>query len=172
MEYKRHEFCLYKGFDSVEEAQNFIDKFGFSTHEGFVYIRVKNDKVDYIYPVTMENLSLQIILTKELCWFRDRRVYGRHINNYDLYDGVVFEKDSTTKTGRNALNDLHRIAKKFDSINPRISRVWNTEYKEKLEENYDVEIAYKGANCARVYYIEDDCIILLSAFFFGIIGEE
>ena len=191
-------FTFYKGFDSLQEAKEDLKKIGFETCEGFVFIKVTYHSKTYIYPVIMENLALQIIITKAKCWYRNRipdyPYYRYHhyknierkkdkkqrfirlfdnIEEYDKYVQFCDEIFIGTLINYNSLqmNEYELIAETIGGLCPRISNKWNDDFKKEMEKKCDVECIYIGNDIEKPNYIVFDSIILLSTLFFGQIGK-
>ena len=191
-------FTFYRGFDSLAEAKEALQEIGFETYEGFVFIKITYHSKTYIYPILMENLSLQIIITKEKCWYRNRipqspyynyHYYKEREKKLDKKHGIIklFKKyedyEAFVKTCNEIfigkiidydsldMNEYELIGETISGIEPRISSQWNDEYKNALEKKCDVECIYIGSDIKKPLYLVFDSIILLSTLFYGKIGK-
>ena len=154
-------FRLYKGFDSVDEAiKTLHDEYGFYSHEIFNFIEVSNDDISYIYPVMIATLDLQVIITKEVVWYRNRYRDIGYPRNSKFFNGAIIPVNSIE------LNELEIVEEMSDAIEPTISRLWDESFKNKLERKYKVRCAYKGSKCNHSYLYENS-VTLLSTLFYG-----
>ncbi len=159
MIYQNDKFVFYQGFNTIEETDSFLKSLNFNNRGSLIYIRCVTESVDYIYPVTMETLSFQVLIAKDISWIR---CYFNDITR----KGMLLDMHND-----NHIDILKYIGKYADGIEPRISRRWNDEYLKKLSEKCDISIVYKGSKC-NSSYLEENSMVLLSAFLFGIIGEN
>lgn len=124
-------YTLQKGFESLDEAKEIISKKWNPEH--FTYILVDQQ----IYAVAMELIGNQIVLTKEVCFYR----YNRIDNYCDFKDYQI----------------IPTMIKK-----PRISRRWNDIVAKDIKKLFSVEIL-QGPGSS---YVRDNSVVLLACVLF------
>ena len=124
-------YTLQKGFESLDEAKEIILKKWNPEH--FTYILVDQQ----IYAVAMELIGNQIVLTKEVCFYR----YDRIDNYCDFKDYQI----------------IPTMIKK-----PRISRRWNDIVAKDIKKLFSVEIL-QGPGSS---YVRDNSVVLLACVLF------
>ena len=148
---KRHEtfpitYTIYDGFDSMQKAIDFLISYGIDS-DMFQYVQVVNNKTErqQVYPVTMETLQHEIVITKGCCYARDTEFF-----HYDKF--VSFSQFDNSP--------IPDIAQGFSR--PRISSEWCHTILEDLKPTYDF---FSLTNLGGKYLQVDACILLGMVFF-------
>lgn len=137
------QYTIFEGFSSVDEAKAFVAKYSYPEFaENFVYLRF----MGMFYPVSMENLPEQIVISKQ---------YIKYRSSY---------REEFVKTNKkNVLRALNTISLE----KPRSSGRWNDQIVNHLRKvtKHCIDVAYIGSN-AKQTYVKYNAPMLLAQLFF------